>query len=127
MAFMAPLLTLLRLVPINPVEIQFSWKNHSCTRRQLPLALAFASTIHKAQGSTIPRAVIDIGPSDPPQSPGLAFVAISRIKQLVNAIFAPFAFDRLTNIQKSRLFQARVESHKNRVKNALSTKLRFHL
>jgi ATP-dependent exoDNAse (exonuclease V) alpha subunit len=114
-----------RLVPITPSQIQFTWQNVPCTRRQIPLTLAFASTIHKAQGSTILRAVIDIGDKDPPTSPGLGFVAISRIKTLRDAVFAAFTFDRLTKIKKSPSFRERLKAHEALVELALSTNTTF--
>jgi hypothetical protein len=46
---------------------------------QVPLRLAWASTIHKSQGLTLPSAYIDIRSA---REPGQAYVAISRIKSL---------------------------------------------
>lgn len=46
---------------------------------QIPLRLAWASTIHKSQGLTLPSAYIDIRSA---REPGQAYVAISRIKSL---------------------------------------------
>lgn len=69
-----------RSVPILPVSA--SWKNGpvECSRRQLPLSLAYALTVHKSQGLTIDRAVVDIGISE--SSPGLTYVALSRVRTL---------------------------------------------
>lgn len=46
---------------------------------QIPLRLAWASTIHKSQGLTLPSAYIDIRSA---REPGQAYVAISRLKSL---------------------------------------------
>ncbi|XP_059068714.1 uncharacterized protein LOC131859171 [Cryptomeria japonica] len=43
---------------------------------QLPLRLAWALTIHKSQGLTLPKTTIDIGPRE---RTGLIFVAVSRV------------------------------------------------
>ncbi|KAJ7781326.1 hypothetical protein B0H16DRAFT_1222549, partial [Mycena metata] len=68
-------------VPIVPVTSRWDDKTgKSLTRTQLPLTPAWAITIHKSQGLTLNRAVIDLGQRD--FSSGLSFVAISRVKKL---------------------------------------------
>lgn len=49
-------------------------------RQQVPLALAYAVTIHKAQGATLDCALIDIGRDT--FECGQAYVALSRVKSL---------------------------------------------
>jgi len=54
------------------------------TREQIPLRLAYALTIHKAQGASLDSALIDVGPST--FEYGQAYVALSRVRNL-DALF----------------------------------------
>ena len=51
-------------------------------RKLFPLILAFAVTIHKCQALSLDCALMDL--SDEVFSPGMAFVALSRVKRLEN-------------------------------------------
>ena len=51
-------------------------------RTQFPLTLAWAVTIHKFQGLTLPEIVVDMLPSKGTFSLGQAYVAFSKVKQL---------------------------------------------
>jgi len=67
----------------NPVQIE----RQSCTfevlkcifytRKQFPLMLAFAITIHKSQGLSLSTAIVDAGPSC--LGSGMSYVALSRV------------------------------------------------
>ena len=47
-----------------------------------PLSLAWAVTIHKCQGLTLPEIVVDMSPEKGTYAPGQAYVALSRVREL---------------------------------------------
>ena len=86
------------LVAIAPVTVSTQSGNSIHERQQLPLKLAWALTIHKSQGLTLPKTWVDIGKSE--QTLGITYVGLSRVKQLSSLIVEPMSFDRLTSIKK---------------------------
>ena len=69
------------VVSIVPQRKSWMQGGVTCSRLQLPLKLAWAITIHKAQGLTLDKAVINIGKKE--FCAGLTFVAISRVRPKV--------------------------------------------
>ena len=72
-------------VPIYKTKATFPiHKKTSCqaTRSQFPLTLAWAVTIHKCQGLTLPEIVIDLTPAKGRFKPGEAYAAFSRVRTL---------------------------------------------
>ncbi len=87
-------------VPICPVERRFGGHNQHF-RKQLPLALAWATTVHKSQGLTLDAIVLNLGPTE--FCDGLTYVALSRVKKL-SGIF----WDSKADVTDHRLKLARV-------------------
>ena len=66
------------LIPIFKRDFEHELKN--CTHIQFSIVLAWAITIHKCQGMTLDKVVIDIGKKE--MAAGLTFVAISRVRHI---------------------------------------------
>jgi ATP-dependent exoDNAse (exonuclease V) alpha subunit len=70
--------------------------------------MAWAITIHKSQGLTLDRVVVELGAKD--FAPGLSFVAISRVKTLKGLAFhSRFDIARLQRTEETenmRMLQA---------------------
>ena len=94
-----------KLVPILPIRQTWEAKSSVCSRLQLPISLAWAITVHKSQGLTLPKAIVDFGERE--YAAGLSFVAVSRIRALNDLLFRPFSFERLQRIKKSKRLQDR--------------------
>ena len=73
------------LIPVTPFTWEFDRNDPgSATLTQFPLRLAYAMTIHKAQGLTLEAAYLDIRAA---REPGQAYVAVSRVRTLAGLHF----------------------------------------
>jgi hypothetical protein len=86
------------------------YRNNYVTRRQFPLILAWALTIHKVQSLTLNSAIIDIGESV--FESGMAYVALSRVKSFKNLY--------LTKLDSSKLI-----CNENAIKEINRLRLKF--
>ena len=78
-----------KIVPISPVPLG--------SRRQIPLIMAWAITIHKSQGLTLQKATIDIGKTE---RQGLTFTSMSRVRTLNDLRIQPmFSYERYSKMQ----------------------------
>ena len=79
-------------VPIIPASFLSSAGEH-LERHQVPLMLSWATKIHKSQGLTLVRTVVDLGASE--SIAGVAYVAVSKVRKLSNLIVEPMSYERL--------------------------------
>ena len=95
--------TLPSCVPICPVTVSAHLTDGIHERQQIPLTHAWAITIHKSQGLTLPKAWIDIGKSE--KTPGVSYVALSRNKALSSCVIEPMTYGWLTSLKSSKPLQ----------------------
>ena len=82
-----------KIVPVFRSRREFFRGGTTLARKQFPLTVSYAVTIHKAQGMTVDRAVLNL--AEPDFALGLSYVALSRVKTLRGVMFEEtFDFDR---------------------------------
>ena len=93
------------------------------------LMLLRALTVHKAQGLTLRRVTVDVGPKEPDHAIGITFVALTRVRHPGHIVLSPFAcsVERLTSeiALKPSLYLRKVHEWELR-KCARATALRLH-
>ena len=111
-------------VPISPITVSAQSLEGVHERQQLPLRLAYALTIHKSQGLTLSKAWIDIGKSE--RTPGVSYVAISRVKTLSSCIIEPMTFERLVTLKSFSTLHYRLDEEARLDLIAKATCSAFH-
>ena len=130
-----------KLIPITPVERVMNCVCYCCKRKQVPLRLGWATTIHKCQGMTIGHGetnrYIVISPGTKAfesKNPGALFVALSRAKTAGGLDKDPdFAWhpsvlvneDRLCHVVRTATVFGRKREMNRLAKMALQTKAAF--
>lgn len=85
------------------------------TRYQIPLILAYAVTIHKAQGLTLDEVVVDC---EAAFEHGQVYVALSRVKKLENLYILDFREHKVYADKKAQLFYKKLlESNNSEIIN----------
>ena len=80
----------------------------AASRTQIPLKLAFALTVHKCQGMTLDRAVIDVSSAF---AEGMVYVALSRVRDLESMSLTGFSPARIRANQKCLEYYKQLEEN----------------
>ena len=101
-----------KIIPILPFMTTFFAKNSEHNRTMIPLTPAYSISIHKAQGKTLEKIIINVGTIE--FASGLTYTAISRAKKLENVAFDPFPdLERFIKIWKKKpRFDRRLKEEK---------------
>lgn len=78
---------------IDPVIWELQNDNYKCTASQIPLMLAYACTIHKSQGQTLQKAVLDL---EDAFCDHMVYVALSRVISLEGVFLKSFNPSKIT-------------------------------
>jgi len=96
-------------IPINPFTANHYQTNS--TRIQMPVKLGYAITVHKSQGQTLDKGVIDF--TDIERNLGSSYVQITRFKNIKSFLIIPFSYSRISKqILNSKALPPRMEEEK---------------
>lgn len=98
-----------RKVCINPVSYEYEDEKILMTRHQIPLMLAYAISLHKSQSQTIDFVIADLGTSI--FCPGLAYVALSRVKNLESLLLKNFDPEKIYADESALQFVKKIENY----------------
>ena len=77
-----------KVVAITPRTASWIHKKKQMSRKQFPLQPAYGLSIHKGQGMTIPKLILNVGSRE--FSGGLTYTGVTRVKRLDDLAFRPF-------------------------------------
>ena len=104
-----------KLVPIAPVTRNWYASKVEYQRTMLPLIPSYAITIHKSQGQTLDKIILNIG--EKKYASGLTYTALSRAKKIENIAFDPLPYiNRIRKMFKGKRFNNRLEEEKRLLK-----------
>ena len=95
-------------VPICPLRRTWISNGVECTRIMLPVILGYALSIHKLQGATLDKVILNPGTKE--FALGLLLVGASRVKTFQGLAFSPYPnFDRFDQIRRSATLKLRMK------------------
>jgi ATP-dependent DNA helicase PIF1 len=114
------------VIPIFPISRDFYLNRVHCARVQFPMCLAWAITIHKSQGMSLDKVVIQLsGQRD--FVPGLLYVAVSRVKTLGGLMFEePISFNRMKGSESDTTRHRQADSDRRKAQFVSVAGTLFH-
>ena len=104
-----------RSVPICPVKRDWMTNKVHCSRVMLPIILGYALSIHKLQGTTCDKVILN--PGEKEFASGLLLVGASRTKTYQGLAFNPFPnFERFEQVRKSKSMKQRLKEEERLAK-----------
>ena len=108
-------------VPIVPITRKWLQGQETCSRTMIPLISGYALSIHRLQGKTCDKVILNPGPKE--FTSGLMFVGVSRVKNFKDLAFSPMPYyQRFTQIKFPK--KRRLEEEKLKVRDE-STKIQY--
>ena len=93
-----------RSVAIPVAEHEWVDNSEVYNRKKFPLMLSWAYTIHKSQGKTLDKAIIDLGTTE--KCSEMTLVALSRVRKIRHLLLRLFSYERLKKINKAKQLQS---------------------
>ena len=108
-------------VPITPITRKWQEGSTMCTRTMLPLILGYALSIHRLQGKTLPKEILN--PGEKEFTSGLMYTGVSRVKHFHDLAFYPMPpFQRFAQIKYPKKRQTEDQKLKQ---NYEATKIKY--
>ena len=100
-----------KAVPICPIRREWHSQTELQSRTMLPLILGYSLSIHKLQGETLKKVILNL--SNAEFSPGLTLVGATRVRKFIDLAFNPYPnFDRFNQINKRKEIKERMQEEK---------------
>lgn len=91
--------------PVLPIVRSTNHGNSTFSRKQYPLTVSYAATVHKSQGLTLSKVAVDLGPKE--LCLGISYVALSRVRKLEDLLllttYPKSRIDRIFNLPSHKL------------------------
>ena len=96
-----------KIVPICPIRREWHSQSKHHSRTMLPIMLGYSLSIHKLQGETVEKVILNLGPVE--FATGLTLVGASRVRKYEDLAFSPYPnFERFQQIANSKGLKQRI-------------------